>query len=55
VHGNCFDSSDEEEKQDAATIVVLAAVAATVIMSSSYTQGPSIRHVRDWLEWDLHI
>jgi hypothetical protein len=55
VYGNYFDSSDEEEKQEAATIVVLAAVAATIIMSGSNTQGPSIRHVRDQLEWDLHV
>lgn len=55
VHDNYFDSSDEEEKQDAATIVVLAAVATTVIMASSYTQGQLIRHVRDQLEWNLHV
>jgi hypothetical protein len=55
VYGNYFDSSDEEEKQEAATIVVLAAVAATIIMSGNNTQGPSIRHVRDRLEWDLHV
>jgi hypothetical protein len=55
VHGSYLDSSDEEERQDAATIVVLAAVAATVIMSSTYTQGQSICHVRDRLEWDFHV
>jgi hypothetical protein len=52
---NFIDKSDDEEEERDATMVILAAVAATVVICSNYKQGPSNFHVRDWLEWDLHI